>query len=539
MSDDTLLPFDLPSVGRKKLTIDFAGGNQSSDGGLLLLRAAERKLGVCRRLAEAMPDRRDPERVRHAMFEMVMARASAIACGYEDAIDLDRLRHDPLMKVAVGRCPASGAPLASQSTISRLENAPSKTEAARLSAALLDQFGTTVKPGKLEVLDIDDTFCAAHGGQQLAFWNAHHDERGFASMHIYHVASGTPVAAILRPARTPKGSEVRTVIKHVTKRLRRHWPKTRIVWRGDSHYGRVEAMEWAEDNDADYIFGLAGNAALDALVAEAAVNLRFHHAMSSKAKLRTYASFLYQAGSWKRPRKVVARLECSLQPVGEAGMRQEVDIRYVVTSLKGSAQHLYENVYCQRGQMENLIKLHKAQLASDRMSCHSATANQVRLVLHTAAFWLMHGVRAAIPQASPLAKCEFATHPRAPDQDRRARDRACRAHPRPAAHQLPGRGAVPVRRTRPHAVRPMSRGAVCPDEPPTRQINPERVASRVASHRSRQTERRHASEPPDVQKSAASCMIRASHVAYCISARSDQHINDFVAGYQREACNRP
>jgi hypothetical protein len=312
------------------------------------------------------------------------------------------------MKVAVGRCPESGAPLASQSTISRLENAPSKTEAARLSAALLDQLGTTVRPGKLEVLDIDDTFCAAHGGQQLAFWNAHHDERGFASMHIYHVASGTPVAAILRPARTPKGSEVRTVIRHVTKRLRCHWPKTRIVWRGDSHYGRVEAMEWAEDHDADYIFGLAGNTALDALVAETAVNLRFHHAMSSKAKLRTYASFLYQAGSWGRPRKVVARLECSLQP-GEAGMRQEVDIRYVVTSLKGSAQHLYENIYCQRGQMENLIKLHKAQLASDRMSCHSATANQVRLVLHTAAFWLMHGVRAAIPQASPFAKCEFAT----------------------------------------------------------------------------------------------------------------------------------
>src|SRR2546427_726656 len=180
----------------------------------------------------------------------------------------DRLRHDPLMKIAVGRCPITGAPLASQSTISRLENAPSKTEAARLSAALVDQAGTTVKPGKQEILDIDDTFCAAHGGQQLAFWNAHHDERGFASMHIYHVASGTPVGTILRPARTPRGTEVRTVIKHVTKRLRRHWSKTRIAWRGDSHYGRVEAMEWAEDNDADYIFGLAGNAALDALVAE-------------------------------------------------------------------------------------------------------------------------------------------------------------------------------------------------------------------------------------------------------------------------------
>jgi hypothetical protein len=413
MTDDMPLPFDLPAVRRKKLTVDFAGGNQSSDAGLLLLREAERRLGVCRRLAEAMPDRRDPDRVLHAMFEMVMERVCAIACGHKDAIDLDRLRHDPLMKLAVGRCPESGAALASQSTISRLENAPRKTEAARLTAALVDQVGMTVKPGKLDILDVDDTFCAAHGAQQLAFWNAHHDERGFASMHIYHAASGTPVATILRPARTPKGTEVRTVIKHVTKRLRQHWPNSRIVWRGDSHYGRVEAMEWAENNGCDYIFGLPGNAPLDAQVAEIADNLRFHHAKSSAAKLRTFASFTYQAGSWTRPRKVVARLECSLQPdSGEAtstGMRQEVDIRYVVTSLKGTAQHLYEDVYCQRGQMENLIKLHKAQLASDRMSCHSATANQVRLALHTAAFWLMHGVRATIPQTDPLATAEFAT----------------------------------------------------------------------------------------------------------------------------------
>jgi hypothetical protein len=413
MTDDTLLPFDLPAVCRKKLTVDFDGGNQSSDGGLLLLRQAERKLGVCARLAAAMPDRRDASRVEHEMFEMVTARVSAIACGHKDAIDLNRLRHDPLMKIAVGRCPESDAPLASQSTISRLENAPSKTEAARLTAALLDQTGTTVKPGRQAIFDIDDTFCAAHGGQQLAFWNAHHDERGFASMHIYHAQSGTPVVAILRPARTPKGTEVRTVIKHVTKRMRKHWPKTRIIWRGDSHYGRVEAMEWAEDNNSDYIFGLAGNAVLDALVAQTADNLRFRHALSRREKLRTFTSFIYQAGSWTRPRKVVARLECSLQPdAGEStstGMRQEVDIRYVVTSLEGTARHLYENVYCQRGQMENLIKLHKAQLASDRMSCHSATANQVRLVLHTAAFWLMHGVRAAIPKTSPLATAEFAT----------------------------------------------------------------------------------------------------------------------------------
>jgi hypothetical protein len=343
------------------------------------------------------------------MFELVAARAFAIGCGYKDGNDLNRLRHDPLLKIAVGRCPESGSPLASQSTISRLENAPRKVEAARLAGALVDHFCAWVKPKKREILDIDDTFCAAHGGQQLAFWNAHENERGFSPMHINHVASSTPVVAILRAARTPAGTEVRTVVKHVTRRIRTHWPETRLIWRGDSHYGRAEAMEWLENNGGDYIFGFPGNSVLDALVDKTADYLRLAHASGSKDKLRCYTSVAYQAGSWSRPRRVIVRLEVSLQPDPNAPgyMRQEVDIRYAVTSLAGDPRRLYEDVYCKRGQMENLIKLHKAQLASDRTSCHSATANQVRLVLHTAAFWLMHAVRSAVPELHPLAKAEF------------------------------------------------------------------------------------------------------------------------------------
>ena len=167
-------------------------------------------------------------------------------------------------------------------------------------------------------------------------------------------------------------------------------------------------MEWAEDNGVGYIFGFAGNSVLDGLVAETADHLRFRHALGTDDKLRGFESFFYQAKSWSRPRKIVARLEVSLQP-DDNGMRQALDIRYVVTSMDGDAQYLYEDIYCKRGQAENLIKLHKTQLASDRTSCHSATANQVRLVLHTAAFWLMHTVRAAIPNTSALAKAEFAT----------------------------------------------------------------------------------------------------------------------------------
>ena len=413
MMNATPLPFDLPAVARKKLTVDFDGGNQSSDAGLLLLRGAEKKIGVCARLADAIRDRRDPTRVRHDMFELVSARVLAIACGYEDGNDLDWLRHDPALKMAVGRCPETGAALASQSTISRFENAPTKADAARLAEALVDQFTAHVTPAHRDIFDIDDTFDAAHGGQQMTFWNGHHYERGFAPMHVYHAGSGLPVATILRPAKTPNGREVRTVIKHLTRRILKTWRRANIVWRGDSHYGRAEALDWCDANGVGYIFGFAGNSVLDAMVAEAADHLRFWHALSDAPKSRCYKALDYQAGSWSAPRRVIARIEASMHPdptpADPNAMRQEIDIRYVVTSLDGDAERLYEGVYCQRGQAENLIKLHKAQLASDRTSCHSATANQVRLTLHTAAFWLMHTVRAAIPQGHSLAKAEFNT----------------------------------------------------------------------------------------------------------------------------------
>jgi hypothetical protein len=410
MTDTIPLPFDLPAVARKKLTVDFRGGNQSSDGGLLLLREAERALGVCARLAGSIRDLRHPARVAHSLVELIKTRVFAICCGYEDGNDLDRLKDDPLLKLAVGRAPETGAALASQSTISRLENMPGKREAVRLTAALVDQFcASFASPPDEITLDIDDTLDRVHGAQQLSFWNAHHDERCFLPIHIYHVESGKPVVVILRSGKTPNGREVKTVIKHVTRRIRRHWPATRIIWRGDAHYGRADAMDWAEDNGCGYIFGFQGNVALDRLSAEAAEVLSFRHAASRDGKVRGFVSFPYRPKPWRRARRIIARLEASLQPDHDGGFRQEIDIRYAVTSLAGDPQYLFEKVYCARGQAENLIKLHKTQLASDRTSCHSATANQVRLVLHTAAYWLMHAIRSRIPAASPMAHSEFST----------------------------------------------------------------------------------------------------------------------------------
>jgi len=402
MSEAIALAFELPSVCRKKLSVGFDGGQLSSDAGLLVLRDVEKRLGLAARLAGCIHEWRDPDLIEHGLEEMLKVRMFAIAAGYEDANDCGLLRHDPVFKMAVGRLPESGNPLCSQPTMSRLENAPSKIELGHLMAAMVDQFCDSYsrKPKSI-VLDIDDTFDAVHGNQQLSLFNAHYDERCFLPIHIYEGTSGKPVAMILRAGKTPSGTEVRTILKHVIGRIRRHWPKVGIVVRGDSHYGRHEAMEWCETHGIDYIFGFGGgNPVLTAMVRETADALCALHALSGKQKLRCYRKLVYGARSWGCERRLVARLEVS--PKG-------LDVRYIVTSLKGGAKHLYETIYCARGEAENFIKLHKAQLDSDRTSCRDPKANQFRLILHTAAYWLMHALRNAIPKNSALFRAEFQT----------------------------------------------------------------------------------------------------------------------------------
>jgi len=402
MNEDIVLPFDLPSVARKKVSVGFDGGQLSSDAGVLLLRDAEKKLGLGERLASCMTDRRKPDRIEHSLQEMLQLRMFAIAAGYEDADDCDSLRQDPIFKMAVGRLPESGEPLCSQPTMSRLENAPSKIEIARMSAALVDQFCDSYRRAPCSItLDIDDTVDVVHGHQQLSLFNAHYDERCFLPIHIYEAHSGKPVAMILRAGKTPSGEEVRTVLKHVIKRIRGHWPKVHILVRGDSHYGRDEAMQWCEETPGiDYVFGFATNDTLAALTREAADALATERVLSGKERLRCFKVFRYGAKSWEKERRLVARIEAT--PKG-------LDVRYVVTSLNAGARKLYETIYCARGTAENFIKWHKSQLASDRTSCRDPKANQFRLILHTAAYWLMLAMRNATPERSPFRTSEFAT----------------------------------------------------------------------------------------------------------------------------------
>jgi hypothetical protein len=402
MIDDSLLPFSLPSVHRKKITAAFDGGRLSSNGGAMLLGLAERRIGIADRLAAEIADRRDPTRVLHALSDILRARILAIACGYEDADDLDHLRSDPALKLACGHLPDSGRDLCSQPTMSRCENAPSLREVIRLMRAMVALYCASYdRPPASVTLDIDDTLDVVHGHQQLSMFNAHYDERCFLPIHVYDTATSRPVAVILRPGKTPSGPEIRGHLRRLVRAIRRHWPDTHITIRGDSHYGRPEVMDFCDEQGIDFVFGLAGNDVLRRLVEPDADDVRVRRAEAGAAVIRRYTETRYGAKSWHVDRRVVARIEATTQGL---------DIRYVVTSFThGSAEWLYDSVYCARGQAENLIKLHKSQLASDRTSCRSALANQVRLVLHTAAYWLMLTVRDAVPKPQPLAVAEFAT----------------------------------------------------------------------------------------------------------------------------------
>jgi Transposase DDE domain group 1 len=343
MTDDTLLPFAFPAVARKKVTAAFDGGRITSDGGVMLLAAADRRLGLCEKLAAPIADPRDPDRVVHLLPDILRARILAIACGYEDADDLDRLRSDPAFKLACGRLPDTGDDLCSQPTVSRWENAPSLREIIRLMGVMVDLYcASYATPPAAVTLDVDDTVDVVHGHQQLSLFNAHYDERCFLPIHVYDTATSRPVAMILRPGKTPSGQEIRAHLRRLVRRIRQHWPTTRITIRGDGHYGRPEVMAWCEDNGIDYIFGLPGNAVLARAVDEAADDIRTRRALDGTPCLRGFAETRYRAKSWTAERRACARIEAT---------SKGLDIRFVVTSLAtGTAEHVYETLYCARGQ---------------------------------------------------------------------------------------------------------------------------------------------------------------------------------------------
>jgi hypothetical protein len=391
----------LSPVQGKAVVARFDGGQLSSEGGLLALREIERRVGIADRFAACLKDPRMPEKVVHRLAQIIRFRLLMIAAGYEDGNDADALRRDPMFKLALDRLPW-GDDLCSQSTISRLENLPDRRALLRLGRALVDQYCSSFRTvPKRIVLDIDDTFDRVHGGQQLRLFNAYHDDYGFQPIVVFD-GEGRFVSVLLRPGKRPSGVEIRGFVRRLVGAIRAHWPKVEILLRADSHYAAPEVFDWCRANRVDWIFGLAPNVALcrHVLALEKSTAERFR-LMPARGKPRRFTQFYDAAGSWSRVERIIARVEA-----GPAG----TDTRFIVTNLEGGrAKHVYERLYCARGQTENHIKAWKNHLAADRTSCHAAEANQFRLFLHAGAYWLLWSMRRVMPKGSTWRVMQFDT----------------------------------------------------------------------------------------------------------------------------------
>ena len=400
--NDPMLPLPgLSPVCGKTIVARFDGGLLSSDGGILVLREIEQRLRVADRLAACIEDPRAPDQITHTLADIVRFRLLMIAAGYEDGNDASTLRGDPMFKMALDLTP-SDRELCSQSTISRLENLPDARALLRMGRAMVDLYCESFHAvPKRIVLDIDDTFDAVHGGQQLRLFNAHYDEYGFQPIVVFD-GEGRFITAVLRPARRPGGKEIRAFLRRLLRAIRANWPGTQIMLRGDSHYCCPEVLDFCRANGLDYILGVAPTTTLRKHVGalEGSVKAQYE-AAPKKGKARRFKEFYDGAASWSRVERIIARVEA-----GAEGP----DTRFVVTNLKKrNARALYEDDYCRRGQAENHIKSWKTHLAADRTSCTKASANQLRLFLHAGAYWLMWGLRVSMPKKSMWRVAQFDT----------------------------------------------------------------------------------------------------------------------------------
>src|SRR5664279_4920774 len=313
--NDPMLPLPgLSPISGKTVIAKFDGGLLSSDGGVLVLREVEQRLRVADRLAACMVDPRAPDLITHSLADVIRFRLLMIGAGYEDGNDASFLRGDPMFKMALDLWP-SDRELCSQSTISRLENLPDARALLRMGRAMVDLYyeSFTSVPKRI-TLDIDDTFDAVHGGQQLRLFNAHYDEYGSQPIAVFD-GEGRFITAVLRPAKRPGGKEIKPFLRRLLRAIRAHWPHTEILLRGDSHYCGPEVLDWCRANSLDYILGVAPTTTLRRHVAdlEASTNVRFE-AAPRDGKLRRFKEFFDGAKSWSRVERIIARVE-----VGEDG----------------------------------------------------------------------------------------------------------------------------------------------------------------------------------------------------------------------------
>jgi hypothetical protein len=383
-----------PSFDRRKIEASFSGGEVSSDGGLLLLREADRRLGLVAALDAVLVDPRDPDLITHRQVDLLRQRIYGLAAGYEDLNDHATLRRDLAFQTALER----DTELASAPTLCRLEQRANRRAAVAFHQVLIEQFiASFAEPPTELILDFDATDDRVHGNQEGRFYHGYYGHWCFLPLYVF--CGEQLLVSYLRPSNRDGARHAWAILKLLTQRLREAWPEVRLILRADSGFCRWKMLRWCEWASVDYIIGLARNPRLEALGAPLMAQAQLAYA-SEAQKQRRFAWLDYAANTWDHPRRIVAKAE-----FGAQGRNP----RFVVTSLAGDAQALYDEIYCARGEMENRIKEQQLGLFSDRTSCHSWWANQFRVILSAAAYVLMETIRRVGLQGTELARAQVGT----------------------------------------------------------------------------------------------------------------------------------
>ena len=385
---------DFGRLGRRVVEGRFDGGSMTSDGGVMLLGQADRKLGLLDAAARCIPDPRNPLLVKHAVRDMLRQRVYGLALGWEDLIDHGSLREDVAMQTAIG----VGREVASAPTLCRLENWADKRTAWRLHQVLVDQFIASFKQAPQElVLDFDATDNPLHGQQEGRFFHGYYD--CYCYLPLYVFCGQQLLCAYLRPSRIDGAKHAAAILKLLVKRLRQAWPQVKIVFRGDSGFCRQRILNYCERADVHYLVGLARNTRLEQMTEFVELAMKDAYEASG-IKQRELGEFVYAAQSWARERRVITRLECGPQGTNP---------RYVVTNLTGDPKALYDDMYCQRGEAENRIKEAQVGLFATRTSCRHFQSNQLRVLLAALGYVLIERLRALALQGTALANAQVDT----------------------------------------------------------------------------------------------------------------------------------
>ena len=394
MTNCTSERIEFPACRKRRVEADFSGGSVTSNGGALLLRGADRRLGLTASVARGLSDTRQQGKVWHNFRALLCQRVFGLALGWEDVNDHEALRHDDALQTAVDR----DVPLASPSTLSRFENAADGSWAWSIHEALVEVFIASHHgaPDEL-ILDFDATDDAVHGRQEGRFFHGYY--RNYCFLPLYVFCGEQLLVSYLRRSKIDGAKHAWAILALLVKRLRQAWPDVRIVFRGDSGFCRRRMLSWCERNGVGYIVGLAKNKRLNAL-AEPWLSAAAEGFAASGVKQRLFGEFLYGAKTWTMERRVIARIE---------HMAKGANPRYIVTNLEGDGRDLYEKIYCQRGDMENCIKEQQLDLFADRTSCHKWWPNQFRLLLASLAYTLLEAIRRLALAGTAMARAQCGT----------------------------------------------------------------------------------------------------------------------------------